>query len=56
MKNSAKSISSIITLRREAVEKLEKVLSMPTTPQELSSFKQSIGTYSYYQTKWQKRK
>ena len=51
-----KAQSSIITLSKQGYQNLGKVLSEPYTPQQKKSLKQSIGVYSFYHQRWQKKK
>jgi hypothetical protein len=51
-----KSMTSIVTLSKEASQKLVKVISEPLSTQQKRSLKQSVGIYSLYQQKWQRKK
>jgi|GEM_PF-5052388 len=46
---------SIVTLTEQAAAKLAAILSAPSTPKQKQSFEKSVGVYSLYQKKWQKK-
>ncbi len=55
MESKEKHVSSIVTLQEQAMRKLASILNSPATPEQKKSLQQSIGVYSLYQKKWQKK-
>jgi len=55
MKHKDTSLSSVITLTKQASQKLSQIMSMPPTQQQKRSLQESTGVYAYYQKQWQKK-
>ena len=47
--------TSVVMLTEQASQKLAKILHQPPTEQQKRSFIESIGTYAFYQKRWQKK-
>ncbi len=55
MASNEKTTLSVITLTAQAAKQLAKVLRTPSTDEQKQSIHKSVGIYSLYQKKWQKK-